>query len=231
MTHCLASGERVPLKYSGISSTNFSNGFQRRKGIPSRVGSSRKAYRQERSRYIWRTLSAWLRDAGGMRQTWMTPDTAKQWPFQSSKVSGRLLKIFLSVCELSTCNILDKISQDKLYLVMRYSVFSPVVRSSLPLQVNCKFRDRAINKFSETLLKNLWSYFITKDVLSIVMAWFGPYQKTFSINIQFHHTHCIYYSCNEFHFKSYSRQQAPHFERTDSLKADSKVEFTALRIF
>lgn len=155
----------------------------------------------------------------------MTPDTAKQWPLRSSKVSGSLLKIFLSLCELSTRNILDKISQDKLYL-MKYSVFSPACLLILALQVNCKFRAKAVNKFSETL-KNLWSDFRSKDVLSIVMAWFCPYQKTCSI----HHPYYIYDSCNKFYFKSYFWQEALHFERRDSLQADSKVEFTTLRIF
>lgn len=69
--------------------------FQAGKGAPARATGKRHP-------------SVWLRNAGGeeagsgrdTRQTWMTPDTANQWPFHSSKVSGHLLKCMLSICEL-----------------------------------------------------------------------------------------------------------------------------------
>lgn len=62
------------------------------------------------------------------------------------------------------------------------------------------------------------------------MARFSPYQKTFSTNIQFHHAPYIYFSGNKFHLNSCSWQHVLCFERTDSLQADPKAEFTTLRI-
>ena len=114
-------------------------------------------------------------------------------------------------------------------ILWRGSLLFPTGLLILALHVSGKFRARAINKFSESF-KNLWSDFRCWDILSTAMAWVSPYQKTFSINTQFHHACYICYSGNKFHLESCYKQQALYFERIDSLQADSKAEFTTLRI-
>ena len=75
MDSLLVSGERAPLKHSGMSSMSSSHGFRGERGFQTGCKATGK-----------RCRCMWLRGAEGeeagrgwdMRQIWMTPDTAKQ---------------------------------------------------------------------------------------------------------------------------------------------------------